>query len=182
MSDFWRTPEWIIENLMSEFGYEYVDLCAKTCTAPMATDGVLDIFALDTIHANIELISGYGWAFMNPPYSRGNIYKFLKKAIDIQSKTGKPVVALIKVGTSTKYWDLIWDYKNNKPKSGVEIRYFPKRVQFVPPDSETKVSSSSIETCLVIIRTCVQELQTFNPVGKCYHSSGSECDVCGVRY
>lgn len=145
-NDYWMTPKWIIDDLKKELGENVYDLTGLTVAAPGTVKALDDIFKI----VKPELFSGrYDWLFMNPPYSRGNIEKFLAKGLEMV-KTNT-VVALIKVGTSTKYWSLIWDYDKQCTKKGIQIRYFPKRVKLTAPKG-TKESSPNIETCLVIMK------------------------------
>ena len=88
-------------------------------------------------------------AFMNPPYS--NPKPFIEKAWE-DSKHCK-IVCLVKCDPSTKWWSTFWEYEGMcigcignvpehdcmeyevyiGPKPGCEVRFFPKRIQFDPP-------------------------------------------------
>lgn len=94
--------------------------------------------------------------FMNPPYS--NPKPFIEKAWE-DSKHCK-IVCLVKCDPSTRWWATFWNYGPNKccflckniknyeltygcskcgatwpagPKPGCEVRFFPKRIKFDPP-------------------------------------------------
>ena len=96
--------------------------------------------------------------FMNPPYS--NPKPFIEKAWE-DSKHCK-IVCLVKCDPSTRWWAAFWDYNKpvycpekrahfdqmhrecskckgtcryvyNGPKPGCEVRFFPKRIKFDPP-------------------------------------------------
>ena len=144
--DSWGTPSHIIEELTKEFG-QLIDV--TSIEGKCAPGTIMCDYDFMEKSPNTRAFENRA-VFMNPPYSRGNIYKAVEAGIKL-SWEAEVVILLIKVGTSTKYWDLIWDYKRHEPKPGVEIRYFPKRVKFIAPEG-IKESSPSIETCLVILR------------------------------
>ncbi len=74
--------------------------------------------------------------FMNPPYSRGNIDRWVKKAYE-ESLKGSLVVALIPVSSSAKWWH---KYIVNK----ANIIYIQGRVKFVGADSTAPFSSAIV--------------------------------------
>jgi len=134
-SDLWETPESLFHELDLEFGFE-IDLCASYHNSKC------DIFSDDLFSCNLWIkrdyygefsgLSGdwqwsdYRAAFMNPPYS--NPLPFVQEAYYLSESI--PVVCLIKCDTSTKTWAVFWDYINNKPKPGIEVRFLPKRLKF----------------------------------------------------
>lgn len=73
-----------------------------------------------------DILDGDFSAFMNPPYS--NPKPFIEKAWE-DSKEVR-IVCLLKCDTSTSWWSIFWDYDNNKPKDGCEVRFLPKRLKF----------------------------------------------------
>lgn len=117
--------------------------------------------------------------FMNPPYS--NPRPFIEKAWE-DSKYCK-IVCLVKADPSTKWWAVFWeyniiktrdigckldtyhypydfeteDYVYNGPKPGCEVRFFPKRIQFDPPqqliDSGEvwKVKNKWAQRCIICL-------------------------------
>lgn len=116
-SDLWETPQWLFDELNKEFNFAW-DLCCneenKKC----------DLSPVDYLKYDLS------WddkpCFMNPPYS--NPLPFIQKAYEDSKYC--TIVMLIKCDTSTKAWGVFWDYENNKPKSGVEVRFLPKRIKF----------------------------------------------------
>ncbi len=148
LSDCWRTPQWLFNELNEEFNFD-VDLCAtrhnKKCSS----------FFTDYFVIPPEVLQDLT-CFMNPPYSRGNMIKFMQKAWE-DSKVCK-IVCLVKADPSTKWWATFWDYEGNcnkchedprrfeevslcclsrtnysGPKPGCEVRFFPRRIKFDPP-------------------------------------------------
>lgn len=116
-SDLWETPQWLFDELNKEFNFMY-DICANDDNTKCKNWG--------KDYLNDDEIKWMDSAFMNPPYS--NPLPFVKKAY--QDSIYCPIVCLIKCDTSTKTWAVFWDYTNNKPKPGIEIRFLPKRLKF----------------------------------------------------
>ncbi len=75
-------------------------------------------------------------AWLNPPYSRGSMEKFIGKAWE-DSRHCK-IICLVKVDPSTKWWGIFWDYTEgitqiSQAKLGCEVIFLPKRVKFDAP-------------------------------------------------
>jgi phage N-6-adenine-methyltransferase len=141
LSDEWRTPQWLFDELNKEFNFD-TDVCATKDNAKCPR------FLKDAL-INTEW-AGIDKAFMNPPYS--NPFPFVNMAY-IQSKYGRTIVCLLKVDTSTKWWSVFWDYQKHCPKSSVEVRFLPKRIKFEPPMRyEGKVTTPAFPSCIVIMR------------------------------
>lgn len=135
--DRWRTPKELFLSLNDEFKFT-VDACANK------NNNLCDKYYSDCL-----LCSWKGErVFMNPPYS--NPRPFLQKAYD-ESKHCL-VVALIKCDPSTRLWSIFYDYDLQKFKNGIKIRFYPKRIKFMPPlDSEIISSSTNFSSCLIIM-------------------------------
>lgn len=125
-SDEWQTPAWLFEELNKEFNFD-IDLCAT------AENSKCDSYCENYLIQNIK---GCRSAFMNPPYS--NPKPFIEKAWE-DSKHCK-IVCLVKCDPSTRWWSTFWLYSsifgyldNNGPKPGCTVRFFPKRIKFIPP-------------------------------------------------
>lgn len=150
--DTWETPRWLFKQLEQEFNFE-VDLAAT------AENTQCEYFVPDFFTGEYESVTGdsfgidycdrFDCAFMNPPYSRGLILKFVEKAWE-DSKYCK-IVMLLPVRTSTKWWSVFWNYGNiiGCPKPGVEVGFLPKRVAFVKDGKEVK--GTSFDSCIVIL-------------------------------
>jgi len=116
--DLWETPLHIFEPLMDEFGFT-LDPC---CTVETAKCNQYFTPTEDGLNQ-----SWYGHvAFVNPPYSRGNIDKWMDKCYNEHIKNDTKIVALIPVSTSAKWFHkFIW--QRNRP----EIRFYEGRIKFV---------------------------------------------------
>lgn len=123
--DKWGTPDNIYLPLHAEFGFS-LDPCCEHETAKClkhytpAENGLL-----------------YSWTheicFVNPPYSRGNIDKWVKKCYE-ESLLGTVVVALLPVSTSSAWFH---DWVLGK----AEIRFIRGRIQFVGAPQSAPFSS-----------------------------------------
>jgi site-specific DNA-methyltransferase (adenine-specific) len=82
--------------------------------------------------------------FLNPPYSAGNIDKFMAKAYE-ESQKGAVVVCLVPCATDTRWW-------HNYAMKAQEIRFIKGRVRFVGYDEEGKQikNSPTFSSCVVI--------------------------------
>lgn len=130
-SDKWETPQRLFDELNKEFKFK-VDLCASeenTKCINYYSDYLDDCGTLgfcvgvDYWYTGLDNDQS---VFMNPPYS--NPKPFIEKAWN-DSKYVK-IVMLLKCDPSTSWWAVFYDYENQKPKEGVEIRYLPKRLKF----------------------------------------------------
>lgn len=172
LSNQWETPQWLFDELDKEFNF-VLDACAeehnKKCEAyckdalkedwvDTAIEDIGDMFyekALESYHYDdTDTINEYCQErvleecaiFCNPPFS--DIKPFLEKAIEASHEM--TVVMLVKDILSTKAFELIWDYKKHQPKQGVEIRYFPKRINYELNGEEVK--GCAFASMLIILR------------------------------
>ena len=80
--------------------------------------------------------------FCNPPYSNGNIIKFVEKAW-LESGNGATVVLLIPSDPSTQYFDFCFE-------NASEIRFMQPRVKFNNPDGTPMKSSPPMGSMIVV--------------------------------
>lgn len=118
ISDLWQTPRELFETLNKEFKFNY-DVCANESNklAPCLGDYFTEEYSNCT-------------CFMNPPFSNSLI--FVRRAITL-SYNNVLTVCLLKADTSTKVFHELYDYSIQKAKPGIEIRFFPKRIQYTHP-------------------------------------------------
>lgn len=156
-NDEFETPQWLFDQLNEEFNFDldvaatlnnskcndyYVEdtdghdglfngLYASWSKYPYYEDGIIKFRSKNSV-------------FMNPPYSRGQLEKWCKKAYE-ESLKGVTVVGLLPVDTSTKWFhEWIWSkkcyyefvkrenlfsYRNGYVKD-IEIRFLDKRIAF----------------------------------------------------
>lgn len=113
--DLWETPDYIYNQLNAEFGFT-LDPC---CTQDTAKCGKFFIPDDDGL---MQDWAGHV-AFVNPPYSRGNIDKWVKKCYEESLKPRTLVVALLPVSTSSA-WFHDWVWKK------AELRFIKGRIRF----------------------------------------------------
>ena len=149
--DEWGTPQWLFELLDGEFHFD-VDAAANEDNAKclFRFDDALDrpwyegddpelIEKLDEV--GIPIARTF---FLNPPYSAGNIDRFMQKAYE-ESLKGALVVCLVPCATDTRWW-------NNYVMRAQEIRFIKGRVRFVGYDEDGKQvqNSPTFSSCVVI--------------------------------
>ena len=109
-----ETPDWLFDKVSEEFG-EFYDPCPvnpKEC-------------GLDANWHERKVMSGKDCVYVNPPYTRGNIKKWVEKCYAEHLAGVGPIVLLIPSYTDTAYFhDCIYQ------KPNVEIRFFKGRIQF----------------------------------------------------
>lgn len=109
----WSTPREFFAPLDEEFGFT-VDVCASAGNAKCARfytrsdDGLQQDWAGEV-------------AWMNPPYARGVIDKWMRKAFE-SSQSGATVVCLVPSSTSTNWWH---DYAMKG-----DVRFVRGRIRF----------------------------------------------------
>jgi site-specific DNA-methyltransferase (adenine-specific) len=100
LKDLWETPDHVFDNLNKKYKFTLDPCCTfETRKAPRYftpdSDGLIQSW-----HGEI--------VFVNPPYSRGNIDKWMKKCL--QESTHARVIALVPVSTSSKWFhEYVWN-------------------------------------------------------------------------
>ncbi len=101
----WQTPKWLIKELTEEHGILY-----DPCPSNHLIDG------LELNFPNNQTV------FINPPYGRGKILPWVRKAIE-EWKKGCKIIMLLPSRTDQKWFHLLLKYN-------VKIIYFPFRLHF----------------------------------------------------
>ena len=138
--DNWQTPKDLFDKLDLEFAFDF-DVCADKSNYQTFVYFDEKIDAL-TISWNYKTEPAVVW--MNPPYSRGNIDKFCKKAYD-ESQKGCTVVGLLPGDCSTKWF-------HEYVMRADEIRFLKRRVRFVDPDTGKQGGSPTFGSIVVVWR------------------------------
>ena len=137
-NDNWCTPQ-IVLDMISEFNKgNQIDLdpCASVDAIvhakaeftgpPAGKDGL------------VESWSGNNLVFVNPPYSRGNLYKWMQKAHqEYQKDTNIQIILLIPADTSTKYFQEFVKKSN-------AVCFLKKRVKFIGAGGSPKFPSALV--------------------------------------
>jgi phage N-6-adenine-methyltransferase len=123
-NDEWGTPPAIFNPLNDEFKFA-VDLAASDENAKLPNAGPFTYVTEkeDTLSKDwVELLEG-GWGWLNPPFSRGNIDKFMAK-VRAENLRGAKIVTLTKLDSTE------W-FTSNVFGTAKEVRMIIPRVTFV---------------------------------------------------
>ena len=134
--DHWTTPQWFVD-LVRKVGPIGLDPCCNVASVTNAT-----IRAYEPSHApDYEVVNGLamGWVtasglvYVNPPYSRGQIGKWVGKMVD-ESSAGCEIIALLPARTGAAWCQLVIH--------GAEaVCFMNKRIRFDnPPPGEKNTS------------------------------------------
>lgn len=153
-----RTPPEIFAKLDAEFHFD-VDVAADENNAlcnsffSLHNPQVSNPMDLTRIPLALDALSqdwsnwmrvGTRTFFGNPPYSAGNILKFVHKAW-LESGNGATVVLLIPSDPSTEYFEFCFENAD-------EIRFMQPRVKFNNPDGTPMKSSPPMGSMIVVFR------------------------------
>jgi site-specific DNA-methyltransferase (adenine-specific) len=124
-TDNWPTPQDFYDRLNTEFNFE-LDVCSSRANhkAPFyfALDHT-DAARRDGLEADWSDSGATGTVWMNPPYGK-TIRAWMAKAFETAHSTGRTVVCLVPVRSSSLWWhDLVLD-------TGAEVRYVKGRLTF----------------------------------------------------
>lgn len=115
LKDEWETPPALFAQLHAEFGFT-LDACAQPENAKCAryfspeTDGLCQEWGREIV-------------WVNPPFARGEIARWLGKA-QREASRGATVVCLVPADTSTAWW-------HDCTPLAAEIRFLRGRVKFL---------------------------------------------------
>lgn len=120
-SDEWETPQDLFDKLNAEFSFT-LDVCATPENAKCSAFYTEDDDGLKQ--------DWQGNCWMNPPYGR-EIGKWIEKAAWAAKTTANLVVCLLPARTDTRWWHKwIWDTEQQKPYTGVKVRFIKGRLKF----------------------------------------------------
>lgn len=142
--DLWGTPKSLFNLLDEEFNF-VLDVCANEQNAKCENyineeEDTLQADWKKKINARARLPA----VFMNPPYAKGVLVKFLAKAVE-EYKKGLTVVALLPASTGTEWWHT---YIMGK---ACEVRFIKGRVQHEPPKTLNKPKNGPAFDSAVVI-------------------------------
>ena len=140
--DSWETPSWLFDLLDREFHFQ-VDAAATKENAKLPAY-FEDLDAVPTLKFDWYCKGAWERFFLNPPYSAGNIDKFMAKALE-ESLKGAVVVCLVPCATDTRWW-------HSYAMKAQEIRFIKGRVRFVGYDEDGNQvkNSPTFSSCVVI--------------------------------
>ena len=140
--DNWETPRELFDALDKEFEFG-LDVCAdfKNAKCFFHIDKDRDSLSGDWYACGLSNIPPICW--MNPPYSRGNIDRFCKKAYE-ESQKGCTVVGLLPLRSAGWFHEYVM--------KAHEIRYLKRRVRFIDPDTGERGGSPTFDSIIVVWR------------------------------
>jgi site-specific DNA-methyltransferase (adenine-specific) len=135
--DEWGTPQWLFDLLDQEFHFA---LDAAADGQNRKCQGYFDKFISGLDHEWNRRSA----TWLNPPYSAGNIDKFMAKALE-ESQRGAVVVCLVPCATDTRWW-------HSYAMKAQEIRFIKGRVRFVGYDEDGNQvkNSPTFPSCVAI--------------------------------
>lgn len=126
-TDYWTTPTEVVRGI-ERYAYKNgltstpecdIDVCANEYNTKVA-----DCYITEAENA---LVTDWGGAlaWCNPPYSTGNVNKFIDRAVEMQTKYGVETIMLLNVDPSTKYFKTIVDHAK------AVVYVVGKRIRFI---------------------------------------------------
>lgn len=114
----WYTPPWIIESARQVMGS--IDLDPASCeeankivqAKQFYTDGLNNPW--------------YGWVWLNPPYARGLVDKFMDKTIS-ELDNIEQIMILVNNATETKWFQKILPYMDSICLLNKRVRFWPNK-------------------------------------------------------
>lgn len=131
----WETPAWLYDQLNKIFNFELDPCCTKeNALCPEFFTKEQD--GLSQSWANKRV-------FMNPPYGRGIIDKWVKKAHDEAMDNNALVVAILPARTDPQWF---WIYCKN-----AMVYFIRRRIRFNLPDQESTVKEDAPFPSIIVI-------------------------------
>lgn len=135
----WETPPALFKQLNDQYKFDF-DMAATDLNAKCP-----EYFTKENSALNVPMPPGSG--FLNPPYSQGNIDRFMTKAHveGYRREPGTYIVCLIPVASDVAWW-------HNSVMNAKEIRFIKGRVKFVGYDEAGNPvnNSPTFSSCICI--------------------------------
>lgn len=136
--DLWSTPPEVFAALDARYGPFTLDAAANETnhkTQLWLGPGGWAEDALRERWANPFEGNGRTRVWCNPPYSRGMVEAFVAKAAG-EVRAGRcSATLLIPATTEVVWWHRhVWDAARGRFRPGVEVEFWPRRIQFIRPD------------------------------------------------
>ena len=144
-NDNWCTPDDLFDKLNEDYNFSF-DAACTTKNAKCSTGNFLDL-GIDALEAPWYMSRGSIW--LNPPYSRGNIYPFMQKAYSESLRTDNYVVALVRDDPTARW------YKNWVDGKAFCVLRLKRRVKFIGADA-----SYPFPCCVVIYNRALNDHET----------------------
>ena len=119
-----RTPKRLFAKLNTAFQFSYDAFATEKnalCRSFSTTEGTFWRGQFYSAETGLSIPWEGQRVFMNPPYSRPLLSQCIEKAVE-ERNNAAIIVALVKVDTSTKWFQLLMQYAH--------IDYLPKRLKY----------------------------------------------------
>lgn len=140
VNDEWQTPLDLFNKLEEEFSFD-LDVCANNKNTKCYSYLNKEIDSLSEDWSKPMNFSFIYW--MNPPYSNGNIDKFVEKAYE-ESQNGCTIVGLLPLCSSAS-----WFHKY--VMKAHEIRFLTRRVKFIDPETGKKTQETPNFDSIIVV-------------------------------
>jgi phage N-6-adenine-methyltransferase len=125
----YQTPPELFAELDDEFGFT-LDAAASAENALCPRYFTKDSDGLEQ--------PWHGTVFVNPPYARWQLFRWVEKAHQ-EAQRGVTSVMLIPASTETEWFHTYcWDRHSQFPRPGVEVRFMLGRPRFIDPRNKAK--------------------------------------------
>lgn len=132
ISDEWETPDDLFDKLNQEFNF-IMDMAASK------NNKKLKLFFTETDNSlNLDWSEFGGCYWLNPPYSRNLIKKFMHKVVE-ENFNGNVIVCLVRFDPTASW------FKECVDGIACEVRMLPRRVKFKGADS-----AYNFPNCIVV--------------------------------
>ncbi len=133
--DRWRTPPPLFADLSERYGPFTLDVAADArnhlCDRWYGPGGLAE----DALAVSWRQVGDPVRAWCNPPYSRGMVDRFMRKAVEEAWRGHARTTCLVPACTDLPWWhELVWDSERHRFRPGVEVEFFRRRVRFLRPD------------------------------------------------
>ena len=144
-NDEWQTPQDLFDKLDEEFDFDLDVASTNTNNKCLCAFYYCKPWWQDALKAEKWYIpegTNKPTCWMNPPYSRGNIDKFVKKAYE-ESQKGCTVVGLLPLRSAS------WFHKY--VMKAHEIRFLTRRVKFIDPETGKQTKGSPNFDSIIVV-------------------------------
>lgn len=144
VKDEWQTPLELFKKLDEEFHFDLDVACKKgncLCFCGNTKENRNSLLNQWVAQYHIDYVF-WPVCFMNPPYSKSNLYNFCRKAYE-ESQRGCVVVGLLPCDCSTKWW-------SEFVMKADEIRFLSRRVRFIDPETGKLGGSPTFGSVIVV--------------------------------
>jgi phage N-6-adenine-methyltransferase len=135
-TDYWQTPESVLEPIQKHSGGIALDPCAGVNTKIGVTNFT------EAENGLKQSWHGYRTIFVNPPYSKPNLPLWTAKCV-AEANHGNEIYLLIPVFTSSSWW-----HKNIRGNYEA-ILFYERRIKFLEPNTGKPKGTPRHHSCLV---------------------------------